>query len=320
MLKEIRANQVKADADRVRMENRMDANMRSYQEMEANRRKDKEDFLAKLESNQEKANIMLAKLYADRNTDKDDMLKEMKAMQENRKTDKEDLMTKLDANQEKAAADKEELKAAMQSIRTELDDQIQHRVENILAIVEHDKQTLRSAIPEQIEVSLCARTDKLQENLTKNYNETCAAIDETKREFQARAVMTVLRKAQSEKRLTCGLLPAIKLLEMDPGSALFCIMPESSQGNAALHIQTVLLQAFCYENDIHIIQVDSAGKLGDIVTGTHDGPRLDSSCVIVHQPWATDQPVLSKSEQQLVRFCHKTLDEFPQPVIKLPGL
>ncbi|XP_023716960.1 growth arrest and DNA damage-inducible protein GADD45 gamma [Cryptotermes secundus] len=140
------------------------------------------------------------------------------------------------------------------------------------------------------------------------------------RKSLCRAVMTVLRKAQSEKRLTCGLLPAIKLLEMDPGSALFCIMPESSQGNAALHIQTVLLQAFCYENDIHIIQVDSAGKLGDIVTGTHDGPRLDSSCVIVHQPWATDQPVLSKSEQQLVRFCHKTLDEFPQPVIKLPGL
>jgi hypothetical protein len=69
-------------------------------------------------------------------------------------------MAKLDANQEKAAADKEDLKAAMQSMRTELDDKIQHGVENILAIVEHDKQTLRS--------------------------ETCAAIDETKRELKAR--------------------------------------------------------------------------------------------------------------------------------------
>lgn len=78
------------------------------------------------------------------------------------------------------------------------------------------------------------------------------------RKSLCKAVMTVLRKAQSEKRLTCGLLPAIKLLEMDPESALFCIMPQSSQGNAALHIQTVLLQAFCYENDIHIIQVHNS--------------------------------------------------------------
>jgi len=77
------------------------------------------------------------------------------------------------------------------------------------------------------------------------------------RKSVSKAVMTVLRKAQAEKRLTCGLLPAIKLLEMDPESALFCIMPQSSQGNAALHIQTVLLQAFCYENDIHIIQVNN---------------------------------------------------------------
>jgi hypothetical protein len=34
-------------------------------------------------------------------------------------------------------------------------------------------------------------------------------------------------------------------------------MPQSSQGNAALHIQTVLLQAFCYENNIHVVQVSS---------------------------------------------------------------
>jgi hypothetical protein len=75
------------------------------------------------------------------------------------------------------------------------------------------------------------------------------------RKSLCKAVVTVLRKAQTEKRLTCGLIPAIKLLEVDAERALFCIMPQSSQGNAALHIQSVLLRAFCYENDIHIIQV-----------------------------------------------------------------
>jgi hypothetical protein len=54
--------------------------------MDADRRKDKVDFLAKLESSQEKVNVMLATFYADRKTDNDNMLKEMKAMQENMKT------------------------------------------------------------------------------------------------------------------------------------------------------------------------------------------------------------------------------------------
>jgi hypothetical protein len=75
------------------------------------------------------------------------------------------------------------------------------------------------------------------------------------RQSLCKALMAILRKAKTKNRLTCGLLPAITLLEMDPESVLFCIMPEGSQGNAALHIQTVLLQAFCYENNIHVIQV-----------------------------------------------------------------
>lgn len=135
-----------------------------------------------------------------------------------------------------------------------------------------------------------------------------------------KAVLSVVKRAQAEKRLTCGLLPAIKILETHPESVLFCIMPQSTHGDATLHIQTVLLQAFCYENDIHIIQVDCAEKLGVLVTDKFDGPRLDSSCIVVHQPWATDQPPLSKWEKQLVGFCHSTLDEYPQPVIKLPAL
>jgi hypothetical protein len=68
MLKEIRANQVKADADRLRMEDRM----------EDNRKKDKEDFLAKLDVNQKQTEVMLTKLdayqekaEADRKADKE---------------------------------------------------------------------------------------------------------------------------------------------------------------------------------------------------------------------------------------------------------
>jgi hypothetical protein len=98
------------------------------------------------------------------------------------------------------------------------------------------------------------------------------------RKSLCKAVMAVLRKAQAEKRLTCGLIPAIKLLEMDPDSALFCIMPQSSPGDAARHIQTVLLQAFCYENYIHIIQVHTSLDMPEkYLLRHHFFPMLDSN-------------------------------------------
>ncbi|PNF39393.1 hypothetical protein B7P43_G13216 [Cryptotermes secundus] len=180
MLKEAEANRKadmeKLEADRKRDKEEMEEKRRKEKE---ERKKDREDFLAKLDADRKTDK---EEMKADRRKDREDFLAKLDVNQKQTEV----MLTKLDAYQEKATADKEELKAEMRSMRSELDDQIQHRVENILAIVEHDKQTLRSEITEQIDVSLCARTDKLQENLTKNYNETCAAIDETKREFQAR--------------------------------------------------------------------------------------------------------------------------------------
>lgn len=65
----------------------------------------------------------------------------------------------------------------------------------------------------------------------------------------------MLTKAKFEKRLVCGLLPAIKYLEKSPDEVLFCILPETRPGDTATHIHAVLLQAFCYENYIPVIQV-----------------------------------------------------------------
>ncbi|XP_066996437.1 growth arrest and DNA damage-inducible protein GADD45 gamma [Anabrus simplex] len=138
-------------------------------------------------------------------------------------------------------------------------------------------------------------------------------------------VWAVLRQAQAEKRLTCGLLPAIKLLEHDPDRALFCILSQSGPGDTARHIHTVLLQAFCYENDIHILKVDSAERVNELVHGKGKHPRIDSSCLLVHQPGGSrdaenSELLLTECEKELVKFCDTTLDMFPQPVIKLPAL
>jgi chromosome segregation ATPase len=133
-------------------------------------------------------------------------------MDADRKKDKEDFMAKLDADRkadkEERKADreteKEEIKAAMRSMRSELDETIQHRIENIFHIFEHDRRILQTELTKRInkieeklqtaELSLCARTTKLLEDLTKNYNETCAAIEEAKRKFRARLEVVQTRK------------------------------------------------------------------------------------------------------------------------------
>lgn len=69
--------------------------------------------------------------------------------------------------------------------------------------------------------------------------------------------MNVLDKAILEQRVTCGLIPAVKQMELDPGRIAFCLLPQNT-GNkdfATSHIHKVLLQAFCYEHNIAIIEV-----------------------------------------------------------------
>ncbi|PNF41254.1 hypothetical protein B7P43_G01481 [Cryptotermes secundus] len=100
-------------------------------------------------------------------------------------------MAKLDSYQEKAEISLKELLARLeddrQTDRRELKEMMdinQARTDvKLQELTERTGKTQREL--QSVEVSLCTLTDKFQENPTKNYNETCAAIDETKREFQA---------------------------------------------------------------------------------------------------------------------------------------
>ncbi|XP_023703221.1 coiled-coil domain-containing protein 152-like [Cryptotermes secundus] len=123
----------KADADRLRMKDKM----------EANRKKDREDFLAKLDSYQEKAEIGLGELLA--------------RLEDVRQTDRRELKKMMDVNQARTDGKLQEL--------TERTGKTQQKLKSV-------------------EVCLCARTDKLQEEVTK-----------TKREFQAR-----LKKVQTRTK------------------------------------------------------------------------------------------------------------------------
>ncbi|XP_063904966.1 uncharacterized protein LOC135124035 [Zophobas morio] len=132
------------------------------------------------------------------------------------------------------------------------------------------------------------------------------------------ALQGVLTQAKAERRLVCGLLPAIARLEKASDDVLLCVLPLTRPGDAATHMQTVLLQAFCYENYIPVIQVDSSEKLAEYC-GL--GSKVDCPCAIIVKDVNVEgkpEPPLSPSEQELADFYECTLEEFPRPIVELP--
>lgn len=139
-----------------------------------------------------------------------------------------------------------------------------------------------------------------------------------------RSLRAALTKARVERRLVCGLLPAIKNLEKSPEEVVLCVLPIARAGDAATHIQAVLLQAFCYENCIPVLQVDSSEKLANYCGASSKiKDTSHCNCAIVTRDNTlpmTDEDILpmSENEQFLTDFYECTLEEFPRPVIELP--
>lgn len=69
-------------------------------------------------------------------------------------------------------------------------------------------------------------------------------------------VQGALLRAQSEDRVITGLSSAVKSLSKTPSDALFCLIAPPPAGDCATHMQEVLLQAYCFENDIYVIKVN----------------------------------------------------------------
>ncbi|XP_038218098.1 uncharacterized protein LOC119836729 [Zerene cesonia] len=137
-------------------------------------------------------------------------------------------------------------------------------------------------------------------------------------------IKSALRRACVEKRLTIGLMPALQFLSKNSNGALFCIQAEARPGDSATHMQEVLLQAFCMENDIYTVKVDSEDKLKKLLGCSKTS--LDFTCVLIHYPFLDpysdcpeiDFSVLSESEKDLIDHCETNWGYSQVPVIKLP--
>lgn len=130
-------------------------------------------------------------------------------------------------------------------------------------------------------------------------------------------IRAALWHAQVEKRLVIGLSAAVKSLSKTPDESLFCIMaPPKSGGDSATHMLEVLLEAYCYENDIYIIKVDSVDKLTRIL-----GSHQNESCVLIQKNMlnsSLDAEHLTAVENDLVDHCEDYWDVPDKSAVALP--
>ncbi|KAI8037115.1 hypothetical protein M5D96_009862 [Drosophila gunungcola] len=118
-----------------------------------------------------------------------------------------------------------------------------------------------------------------------------------------RTVKSALMRAQSEARVIVGLSAAINVLSKSPEGSLFCLMAQPKDGDSATHMHEVLLEAFCYENDIYVIK------------------ESVESCCLVQKVWAdAPEEQLTKAENQLVDYCEAHWDAPQQPIVQLPAV
>lgn len=137
-------------------------------------------------------------------------------------------------------------------------------------------------------------------------------------------VQEILLEAQREKRVISGLNNASKYLKETekPEHSLFFFIAPTLTGDSLTHMQEVVLQAFCFESDIYIIQLDSAEKLNFIL-----GSKRGDTCALVQRSGVKDlgndlEEIdfgnFTRLENLLIDHCEEFWSEPIQPVIKLP--
>uniref|UniRef100_A0A1A8DDJ0 Growth arrest and DNA damage-inducible protein GADD45 alpha n=1 Tax=Nothobranchius kadleci TaxID=1051664 RepID=A0A1A8DDJ0_NOTKA len=140
----------------------------------------------------------------------------------------------------------------------------------------------------------------------------------------AKALEEVLTSALPQGCITVGVYEAAKSLNVDSDNVVLCILAtdEDDVKDVALQIHFTLIQAFCCENDINILRVNSTRRLAEILGGGGGGKLsgaepLDLHCVLVTSPHpaAWKDPALGK----LNRFCRESrcMDQWI-PIINLP--
>lgn len=135
---------------------------------------------------------------------------------------------------------------------------------------------------------------------------------EMKMEFN-KLFKEVLMKAVEQGRVTTGIFNCAKQLQMYPERVMFCVMPVNKDGDDSSDIQHVLLKAYCCEQHIRIIYVDSCDMLGSLVQNRKD-KTADYSCLLIGRSRDAQNHLETKFCNEYKELLHK----LPWPVVQVP--
>lgn len=137
-------------------------------------------------------------------------------------------------------------------------------------------------------------------------------------------VRKALVQANIEKRLILGLPQIVKCLAVENSNIpILCLIAPPKSGDYATHMHEVLLQAYCFENDIYTIHLDSAENLSRILEASsvescaliYANPSGDSDC---EGSFLDEDYNLTKIERKLVNYCEDHWEESEHSTIRLP--
>lgn len=135
----------------------------------------------------------------------------------------------------------------------------------------------------------------------------------------AHLLRELLIEAKTEGRVACGVYHAAQIMEKYPSSIMLCILPQNHLDDAETHIHSVLIEAFCFDNDIRLLKVDSEEKLCEILNRSRNCTerfrRLDYRCVLIKHP----SGMCSKIVESFIQYYKESYsDAYPQPILELP--
>ncbi|BFZ16305.1 hypothetical protein BsWGS_19344 [Bradybaena similaris] len=146
-------------------------------------------------------------------------------------------------------------------------------------------------------------------------------VDARRLKAMSHTLKTCIKQAIKRKGLTCGMAPCGELLHTHPGTVMFCILPRTH--NVSVHIHQMLIQAFCRENNIIIIELDDEAKLDALITKQTDrnrgvrvhGNPVDTSCVMLQYP----KQGYGNNDKKLTEFYEEMMAmSYPMPHLTLP--
>ncbi|XP_076347032.1 growth arrest and DNA damage-inducible protein GADD45 alpha-like isoform X2 [Tachypleus tridentatus] len=90
-------------------------------------------------------------------------------------------------------------------------------------------------------------------------------LSNTSQDSPGHVLEKLISEAAEKRRIVCGVYQAAQLLEKHPSRVMVCILPGDIE-DVEVHIHSLLIQAFCYENKIRLVKVDSESKLASIIS------------------------------------------------------